>query len=149
MEIVSSFPTDGGQAVSTHERLRVEEFPPRRLLDDLAWDADKVALVLPVRTRGLDAGVIALVGPVETTNVAGWDLYFQYNALLSVAVERQVILSSLRSQREALARAYDRERDLVQENQASEERYGLAARATNDGLWDWVVGSSSIYYSDR
>ena len=149
VDIVSSFPTDEAPPGGRHEQLRVEEFPPRRLLDDLRWDAAEVALVLPVRTRGLDVGVIALVGPVETSNIPGWDLYFQSIALLSVSVERQVMLSSLRSQREALARAYDRERDLVQEIQASEERYGLAARATNDGLWDWVVGSPSIYYSDR
>ena len=115
----------------------------------MEWGAGDIGVVLPVKTKGMDLGLMAMVAPIEITHVTGRDLHFENNALVSVAVEREVMTEWLRTQTEDLARAYKRERDLVEEIRRSEERYALAARAANDGLWDWELGTSSVYYSER
>jgi len=130
-------------------RARVEDFPPRALLEEVEWGPGEIAVVLPVKTSGMDLGLIAMIAPIEITHVTGRDLHFENNALVSVAVEREVMNEWLRTQTEDLARAYKRERDLVEKIRRSEERYALAARAANDGLWDWELGTSSVYYSER
>ena len=138
-----------GPPLDLPPQVRVEDFPPRALLEDVEWKRREVAIVLPVKTRAMDLGLMAMVAPIEITHVTGRDLHFENNALVSVAVEREVMTEWLRSQTEDLARAFKRERDLVEEIQRSEERYALAARAANDGLWDWDLEASSVYYSDR
>lgn len=40
-------------------------------------------------------------------------------------------------------------KEVTQQIYLSEERYALAARGANDGLWDWNVHSEEIFYSDR
>lgn len=58
------------------------------------------------------------------------------------AAKEKILHNLAGSLKEAVANA-------TQKLKISEERYALAARGTNDGLWDWNVTENTIYFSPR
>lgn len=85
----------------------------------------------------------------------------------SCATERQAVLADgmkiwyeaytypIAGHEGALTHVVEYTRDITERKRAeaalreSEERYALAARGANDGLWDWDLQSNRIYYSHR
>jgi diguanylate cyclase (GGDEF)-like protein/PAS domain S-box-containing protein len=108
--------------------LSVAEFPPVDALTTQLCEPDDIVMVLPVRAPSRQWGVLAITGQVEAATETGGDIYFQWTALLGIALDHDALVDEIR---------------------ASEERYALAARAANDGLWDWDVPSGTVFYSPR
>ncbi|MDQ1723447.1 MAG: hypothetical protein QOG52_475, partial [Frankiaceae bacterium] len=149
LEIAGLYVRDGQPGASLGSRVALDQFPSRAFLG-LADDNDEDAvLLLPVKVGVSDWGWLAVVGPVEQRVMSGRGSTDQWAALLAVALDNETLLDSLREQREHLTNAYQRERALVEGVRSSEERYALAMRAGNDGLWDWDLTANNIYYSPR
>jgi diguanylate cyclase (GGDEF)-like protein/PAS domain S-box-containing protein len=68
------------------------------------------------------------VSEVDALSTNGRETHNQWAALLTTALDQQLLHDQLRM---------------------SEERYSLWALATDDGLWDWDLASGQIYYSGR
>jgi len=128
IELAGSFVANSGDSLPISHHIKIESFPPSALVSLAKPAAAEITTILPVRTATKDWGLLALVGPLETTVTTGHDFYFQCAALLSMALEQEGTVRSLRS---------------------SEERYALAARAANDGLWDWDLLKDRVVFSDR
>ena len=110
------------------ERVPVRAFPPEALVQHADPSGQEVTFVIPVKGRGVDWGVLAVIGKIDTMSSTGRDSYNHWASLLTVALEQEQLHEDLRR---------------------SEERYALASGATNDGLWDWDITTGITFYSER
>lgn len=69
-----------------------------------------------------------------------------FNEMARNLLERDNLLQA---RTKALAVEVAERKRVEQSLRDSEERYSLAARGANDGLWDWDLLTNSIYYSPR
>ena len=103
-----------------------EHFPPAPLIW-AARPADRgVCVVIPVRTRDHDWGLLAVISEIDTSSTRG--TYQRWVASLCAVFEEEALQQVVR---------------------ASEARYALVTRATNDGLWEWDVLTGHVYLSGR
>lgn len=125
LEMASTYKVGGGCLGVEGARCEEESFPPEELLQTM--EDGCVAAVIPISSDHLDWGLLAIVTPADQAYI-GQDMYFTWAALFAEVLDRQALTSSLL---------------------LSEERYALAVRAANDGLWDWDLARGSVYYSGR
>ncbi len=128
LTVVDYYDRDANLAAPQKPELDIKSFPPRALIDAADHSIDEVTFVIPVRSGGNDWGLLAVVAGIDTTTGAGREHHSQWASLLSGAFQQRAMLARV---------------------QASEERYGLAALATNDGLWDWDIARGLAYFSER
>lgn len=104
----------------------VEAFPPQALVDLPRPFRHEACFVVPVRSHDSDWGLLAVVGDIDTTSSR--DTYHHWAQLLCGAFGGEALERAVRT---------------------SEARYAHAARAAQDGLWEWEVGSPEVYMSER
>jgi PAS domain S-box-containing protein len=80
----------------------------------------------------------ALFTDVLLFNVSAYELYFRFSFIFG-CLFMGFLLSRL------LAKKYESELARV----ATEERLNLALKVTNDGVWDWDIGTGQTYFNDR
>jgi diguanylate cyclase (GGDEF)-like protein len=105
LEIVGTFErAPDGPAVSV-SRCTATAFPPAELIQAVKRPADEIVYVVPVKMRSNDWGMLSFVGPIDTQRSVSLETMNQWAAVLSVALDRQAVLESLRAQDERLRRA--------------------------------------------
>ncbi|HMO10513.1 MAG TPA: EAL domain-containing protein, partial [Actinotalea sp.] len=104
----------------------VRSFPPSALVERASAGSAEVCVVVPVRSPDRDWGLLALVWRVDTASAR--ETYHHWGTLLAASLERMALQDAVAT---------------------SERRYATAARATNEGLWEWDLDRDSLYLSGR
>jgi diguanylate cyclase (GGDEF)-like protein len=105
LEIVGEYRVGGGPAAELGQQVRISEFPPAGLFALADGAAGDAVFVVPVRSRSNDWGLLATVGRIQETTPPGRELMNQSGALLAAALDRQVMVASLREKEESLRSA--------------------------------------------
>ncbi|NTW38804.1 MAG: EAL domain-containing protein [Cellulomonadaceae bacterium] len=126
LTVVGVHDPDGRLDVPVGSTFAVDEFPPPTLIDDAQPAEAQICVVVPVRTRTREWGLLAITGEIDTTSAR--ETYHHWATLLGACLDQVALQAAIVT---------------------SERRYAAAARATNEGLWEWQLGADHLYLSDR
>jgi diguanylate cyclase (GGDEF)-like protein len=105
LEVIATYDRQAGAAVPGGGRTPVERFPPAEVVALADSAADDMIYVAHLKVDHGDWGMLALVGPIQAGLAEGRETMNQWAALLSVALEHDSVLQTLREQEEVLRRA--------------------------------------------
>lgn len=128
LRLTAPYDPDARLTAPLDTEVAVEDFPPRAIAEQADTTRGEVTFVVPVRGAFGDHGLLCLVGVVDALLSTGRAMYNHWAALLGAALKQWNLSQAVRR---------------------NEERYALAAAATEDGLWDWDVHGQACFYSER
>ena len=95
LRVVGAFGPGTTKRIPLGTKVDLPAFPPAELVTSEMRSADDVVFVLPVRTASRYWGILAVVGPPESAAKTGRDVYFQWSALLGIALDHEGLVESL------------------------------------------------------
>jgi len=104
-DLVTMFERGRGPVPVRPGSLAPRSFPPADLVELADLDADQMVYVAPLKLGTSDWGMLALVGPIEADVATGREMMNQWAALLTIALDHEAVLKSLRKQEELLRHA--------------------------------------------
>ena len=143
LRVVSTFSKAENVELGRGQDYNPAEFPSRVVFEELEkCNPDDIVTIIPLTSKAENRGLLTVIGPIEKEVFDDTGTLAQWAALLSAAMDREELLKSLRE-------GFERERHIANTLRESEERYALAARGANDGLWDWSIATGAFYCSPR
>ena len=105
LDVIATFDRRTGAGVRGGGRVEIERFPPPEVVDLADSAADDMIYVAHLKVGNGDWGMLALVGPIQAGLAEGRETMNQWAALLSVALEHDSVLQTLRQREDVLRRA--------------------------------------------
>ena len=105
LDLVSTFVRGRPTVHVENSSAPISEFPPREMLDLARQSMEAMVFLIPVKSLTSDWGMLAVVGTIESTVPTGRETISQWSALLTVALDHEAVLQSLRRQEDRLRRA--------------------------------------------
>jgi diguanylate cyclase (GGDEF)-like protein/PAS domain S-box-containing protein len=133
-----------GEVIHSRRPYRTERPAEAPLLKLSTGFLVRSLLYVPLISKGKTLGVLAVINhnSYESFTVRDEELLTSLADYAAVALENASLYEQ--SQQEIIER-----KRIEQALRESEERYALAVRGANDGLWDWDLRSNQIYFSPR
>ncbi|NUT31665.1 MAG: EAL domain-containing protein [Hamadaea sp.] len=110
LEIVGAYHEDPQRRIKPDGPIPVSAFPSPALIDESDPGRERIVMVVPVRLRDSDRGMLAHIGPIDTKKSSLVETVNQWAALLCAVLDHQAVVRSLQEQEDQLRHAaqYDR-----------------------------------------